>query len=782
MRPQGPTSFYLSGPASQWLTAKATSISLGDLAGLTLSTRADGPLGLNSEDGSLGGSILPRGIASDEAGILLILGKQDPGVRRFDPESCEFVPLKGVGDECGSEIGQFKEPSNIAVIADNLYVADPGNSRVQVFALGTRSVKHVWGPRNDNGRRVQAGSRRAWEPIDVAAQGDYAYILDRRHSRVYIHRPGTDQLLPFIHATTQKSWSRLAVDNEGRVHLLRQSLNGPRVDIYDQRGRFLSAAQDAGEIHDRFHPPTVQLRRMDENGPWVFSLPEALQLLCGKCDEERRRLAFKQQCDPPAPVSPVDVVAPSKFIFDREGRRCTGKQNQQSIDGVFEKEGQWYSKPLDSQTYRCQWHRIELDLYQLPPGTRVEVRTYTADDAKLTPEDLEERFNKFGKLAYRIAGQIEKPGERKSRGESRANGLHEFLIQSREGQYLWIKLIFLSDGYGTPALRSVRIHYPRESYMQYLPAVFSSDDESRWFLERFLSIFQTEWDALEDRIADVPALFDPKAVPAGAALDFLASWFALPLEGEWTDKQKRTLLEAVSGIYFGRWKATGEDSQCLTEIDPANATRRGTREGLRRYLQVYLQNITSLTAEEQGGFPRIDEGFRERQRLMLTLSDTARLSHGAPLWSPSATGRMHFDSFAREGEARMISIGDPEHEIFQEFAHRFRVFVPSSWISTAKDEEMVHRALREEKPAHTSYDLCLVEPRFRVGLQSTVGVDTIVGGWPRAHLACTHSPDVPPSRPPRHRLGFDTVLAAQPGPQPTLQVSRTRAGIDTVLN
>jgi hypothetical protein len=143
---------------------------------------------------------------------------------------------------------------------------------------------------------------------------------------------------------------------------------------------------------------------------------------------------------------------------------------------------------------------------------------------------------------------------------------------------------------------------------------------------------------------------------------------------------------------------------------------------------------------------------------------------------------MHFNSFAREGEARLISTGDPEHEIFQEFAHRFRVFVPSSWISTTKDEEMVHRALREEKPAHTSYDLCLIEPRFRVGLQSTVGIDTIVGAWPRARLACTHNADVPPSRPPRHCLGFDTVLAAQPGAQPTLQVSRTRAGIDTVLN
>jgi phage tail-like protein len=332
-------------------------------------------------------------------------------------------------------------------------------------------------------------------------------------------------------------------------------------------------------------------------------------------------------------------------------------------------------------------------------------------------------------------------------------------------------------------VRSLRVHYPRASYLEYLPAVYSSDDESRWFLERFLSIFQTEWDGIERCINDAAGLFDPKAVPGGKALEYLASWFALPLEGGWSVEKKRRLLSAIAKIYFGSWKVTSEETVCLVETDAGNAARRGTREGLRRYLQVYLENITGIEAGDQGGFPQIDEGFRERQRLMLALGDTSSLSHSAPLWSPSAVGRLHLGSYSRTGEARLVSTGDPEHEIFQEFAHRFRVFVPSSWIKTAKDEEMVHRALREEKPAHTSYDLCLVESRFRVGLQSTVGVDTILGAWPKARLACTHDTNIPPSRLPRHCLGLDTVLAAPPGDIATMQVGPgTRAGIDTILN
>ncbi len=40
--------------------------------------------------------------------------------------------------------------------------------------------------------------------------------------------------------------------------------------------------------------------------------------------------------------------------------------------------------------------------------------------------------------------------------------------------------------------------------------------------------------------------------------------------------------------------------------------------------------------------------------------------------------------------------------------------------------------LDAEKPAHTLYELCIVEPRFRVGFQARVGIDTVVGGPPRS--------------------------------------------------
>jgi phage tail-like protein len=379
----------------------------------------------------------------------------------------------------------------------------------------------------------------------------------------------------------------------------------------------------------------------------------------------------------------------------------------------------------------------------------VEVSTYAAAEMPSTPiHQLPEALWDPG---YTCTGQMQRvPSSR----------TEDCLVQSWGGRYLWLRLRLKGDGYTTPAVQAIRVHYPRSSYLQYLPAVYSADQESRWFLERFLSIFQTEWDDLEQRIAEIGRYFDPEAVPAGKALAYLARWLALPLEGDWDWEQKRRLLAAIPDLY----------------------RRRGTAQGLRAYLQVYLHNITSLDPEAQGAYPQIVEGFQERDRLLLSVPDLATLDSGSPLWGPAQVGRLQLDVFSREGEVRLVSPGDPQGDLFHEYAHRFRVFMPAAWVRTAQQERMIRRALDAEKPAHTCYDLCLVEPRFRVGLQSTVGLDTIIGPYPVAYLACPHD-DVPPSRPPRHRLGYDTILAGEPEDRLGMQLAPgIRVGVDTILS
>ena len=171
--------------------------------------------------------------------------------------------------------------------------------------------------------------------------------------------------------------------------------------------------------------------------------------------------------------------------------------------------------------------------------------------------------------------------------------------------------------------------------------------------------------------------------------------------------------------------------------------------------------------------------FRERHRLLLAQPGASELGRSAWLWGPSVVGRLQVDSFARPGEVRLVSTGDPARDLFHTFAHRFRVFVPAAWVRTQADEQTLRRALDAEKPAQTSYELCLLEPRFRVGIQSTVGVDTLIGGYPVTRLACP-DPTAPGSRPPRSCLGYDTLLGGGPV-EPLRLTPAPRIGIDTAL-
>lgn len=698
MRPSGPTFWPLDGSVG-WRTAFVEGLAVG--ATVRLAADPAGPLALGSGDGSLGQLALPQGLALSEDGDLYLLRRTDLDVVRFDPERRELVPLPAVGG-FGDDDRSFVSPHAIAIAGGSLYVADAGAHRVQVFETRSLVLRAVWGP------------WQGWEPVDISARDGFVYLLDGARGRVY-RALATDDVPQLLVDRPDRAghWTRVVSDREGRVYVY--DPDAQTLEAFAADGSSAGSFVDAGEVRDRFESPPIVVDR------GRFCLPESLARLCDR-----------RTPDPsPDPEDPLKLCRDADaLVFDLEGRRVRIDPAEASGPRLYGVEGTWISEPLDSQIYACQWHRIELALERLPAGTTIEVRTYSSDRPRAVDEVRalpDERWE----TRVLLTGEMQAPAAHAPVDE-------DLLVQSREGQYLWVKLVLRGDGYRSPVAGALRVHYPRESYLEYLPAVFSAEEDGRWFLQRYLSLAQAEWNALEDEVEEIPALFDPSAVPGGTALEYLASWLGLPLEGAWSDSQKRRLLEAV----------------------PAIGPRRGTPEGVRAYLRVYLENVAGESIAEDG-YPQLVEGFRERSHLLLSAEPLADFNVGAPLWSQSVVGRLRTGVFAREGEVRLVSTGDPEHDLFDEYAHRFRVFVPAAWVRTAEDERMLRRALDSEKPAHSAYDLCLVEPRVRVGAQSTVGLDTIVAGYPRAHLACPHETDLPASLQPRNRLGYDTLLACE---------------------
>lgn len=67
-------------------------------------------------------------------------------------------------------------------------------------------------------------------------------------------------------------------------------------------------------------------------------------------------------------------------------------------------------------------------------------------------------------------------------------------------------------------------------------------------------------------------------------------------------------------------------------------------------------------------------------------------------------------------------------------AHRFSVVLPAWRVPDAASLSQLEALIDAQKPAHTHASLRLIEPGIRIGCQSTIGVDTLLGTWPDGPL------------------------------------------------
>jgi hypothetical protein len=81
-------------------------------------------------------------------------------------------------------------------------------------------------------------------------------------------------------------------------------------------------------------------------------------------------------------------------------------------------------------------------------------------------------------------------------------------------------------------------------------------------------------------------------------------------------------------------------------------------------------------------------------------------------------------------QSHLIRAEERGSPLFDDVAHQFLVQVSGADVPGEAKRQEIRALVEREKPAHTAYHLCVLEPLMRVGFQSYVGVDTIVAGPP----------------------------------------------------
>jgi len=123
---------------------------------------------------------------------------------------------------------------------------------------------------------------------------------------------------------------------------------------------------------------------------------------------------------------------------------------------------------------------------------------------------------------------------------------------------------------------------------------------------------------------------------------------------------------------------------------------------------------------------------------------------------------------ARLGVTQLNSVPDPVRDPLLVHANRASVFVPARIRQQPTEQRALQQLLERETPAHVELTVHYVEPRFRVGVQAMVGLDSVIARTPKGVRLSDNA------------LGQGTVLGGGPK-QPGLEIGEARVGTTGLL-
>jgi phage tail-like protein len=607
----------------------------------------------------------PVALARDDGGRRLYL--LDDAVNRVKEldldQQREFATITGFGSK-GKQARQFRRPRGLAVLKDGSYViADTGNHQVKIFSGFPNALLAVWGSGSPGSAPGEFSS--PWKV--VADSCGLIYIADKGNGRIQrIRRDGTSE----ASIGGLKSPTGLALGPDGTLAVL----DSPNIYIY---------APGQTSPAQTFPVDAANCITMDDSGCYLYiGTSTALVYKYEAASSGFREVGIgvtgvKGQF--------LDLLwTPNEQLVGILLAQCAAHPTLVTIVtcGTYLPCGTLTTMTLDSGIENCVWDRIKLNA-SVPQGTVIEVSTQTNNcDTWASGAAFQAECSAYSAVSTDCPLAL-------------TGNNPDCLVQSLPGRYLRVQFQLKTNGIVSPLLRAVQIGFPRSSYLQYLPAVYQEDDQSRVFLDRFLRIFQTTFDGMDRTLDNMWQRFDPLSVP-DSWFSWLAAWIALPINPSWTEQQRRAALKSAGQLY----------------------PLRGTPAGVQQLIQQY-----------SGVSVRLIEHYRLRQLIILADQPDAgtALGSGTRLWSRDYYQRLQLGVYSRVGYFELTGDPEPDVEPLAWGANEFTVFFDCDPYQVSSTQQNVSQVVEREKPAYTKANYAPVFPRLRVGVQSTLGVDTRIG-------------------------------------------------------
>jgi phage tail-like protein len=620
--------------------------------------------------------IAPRGLAIvKNRRALFACDSGNHRVQVFDPENGQLLAILG-GSEPGASPGPGSAPGRLNTpwglatdSASNLYVLDYGNARVQKWNAVGDLVGSFWD-------KVKAAKCLS-QPIDVCA-----------------------------------------ADMQGVTWVFVVEGSDPQVFVFDENGNPVPGADGK--------PVSIGLGKL-QSPLGIAASGDALYV----GDNTARRIFQFSLTDVPAFVGEARGYQGPVAALCLDGKGNLWVQAgtsdaplQLTARGAYAGKGfLWTLQPIQTSRPKVAWQRLKAEIRKLPANAHLDFLVYTSNSPGDAPTVTAGSDDPLTDPKWR---QMLLPP---------STDLDDLYISGCPATYLWVAAQFSSDGAGTPVLSQVRVQFDRDSYLGYLPAIYrnkagrpasfgpgngapvalAGGSGGGDFLMRFLSLFESFNADVEDEIRAMGRLFDAKATPK-KYLAWLAEWLGLEIDENWSDAKAREILGHIFKLY-------GE---------------RGTTAYLQRILKLFggvdavieepIMNAAWWVLPSTAGASCCDE----------CAGDTS----GTPAWQGTQNSLLGFSTMLAAAQPQGAVVGtsavlDQSHLInvdefgaplFRDVAYQFSVLLYRGQLMCPDALPRIQALLDQERPAHTLCQICVVEPRMRIGYQSRVGIDSVVGG------------------------------------------------------
>ena len=325
---------------------------------------------------------------------------------------------------------------------------EPGPSEPLVCLLGRDGWVRRYNPVTGGFAEIADPADYGLQPDGVAASREDVYVLDTRQ-RVILVMSGS--------ATRGRSY-----DRPGRPRRSAACPGAPRCSAPGTATRW-STGTGRGRSpgnRNRIRPGPGDLDRIAAGSDGLVYVLEAASSVAAVIAPTRSRAADSTTRDGPsvlAAIRPPGVDADAAGALRLPGRAGrvdrSGRPSCEAPATTLTRPVLFARRPVDQhpagqRIYRCSWHRIRVQA-QLPPATS---RCGSAPTART-----------------RWPGMPRSPPSRRRTGARWARYMRVTTtcsILGSPGRYLWVRLDLAGDGYSTPSVTSLRLEYPRNSYLR----------------------------------------------------------------------------------------------------------------------------------------------------------------------------------------------------------------------------------------------------------------------------------------------------------------------------